>query len=87
VDDLVLERDHLMDERRVLLRHRVDCLDARDQVVEALGAEDDGERGVLLLRRVDGHDALRERVLGLAEIAAGDAERLMVDPQLVLNGP
>ena len=28
VDDLVLERDHLVDERRVLLRDRVDRLDA-----------------------------------------------------------
>ena len=36
-------------------------------------------------RRVDGDEPLRERALGLAEIAAGDAERLVVDPKLVLD--
>ena len=46
--DLVLERDHLMDERRVLLRHGVDGFDPGDEIVEAAGAEDDCERRLLI---------------------------------------
>ena len=85
--DLVLEREHLVDKRRVLLRHGIDGLDACHEVVEAASAEDDGERGLLVLRRVDRDEPLRERSLPPAEIAAGHAERLMVDPKLPLELP
>ena len=85
--DLLLEPNHLVDQCRVLLRDRVDGLDPGDEVVEAVGAEEHRERGLLVLRRVDRDDPLRERKLRLREIAARYAECLAVDVELVLDAP
>ena len=76
-----------MDESRVLIGHGVDGLDPRDEIVEAAGAEDHGERGLLLIRGVDRDEPFRESVLSAAEVAAGDAQRLPVDAELVLDEP
>ena len=86
LDDLVLESDHLVHQVRILLRNRVDRLDPGDEVVEAAGTEDDGERGLLLIRRVDRDEPPLEHNLRLGEISAGDAQRLPVDVELALDG-
>ena len=72
-----------LDERRVLLRDRVERLDPRDEVVEARGAEDDGEGRLAVLRRVDRDEPLRERLLRGGEVAARDAERLSCSARAV----
>ena len=74
-----------MDEGRILLRDRVDGLDSRDEVVEAASSEDDGERRLLLLGRVDRDEPLRKRALRACEVPASDAQCLPVDPELVLD--
>src|SRR5215472_4846509 len=85
VHNLLLERDHLVDERRVLLRHRVRRLDACHEVAETASAEENGERGLLTLGRVARNEAPLERTLRMPEIAARDAQRLVIDPQLALD--
>src|SRR5207244_8792170 len=82
---LVPERDHVVDERRILLRDRVDGLDPRDEVVEAASSEDDGERRLLLLGRVDRDEPFRKRALRTCEVPASDAQGLPVDLQFVLD--
>jgi hypothetical protein len=78
----VLEGDDLVDHRCVLLRHRVDGLDPVDEVGEAVRPEDDGERRLVVARRVDRDETLLEGDLGGPEVRAGDAERLAVDLQV-----
>src|SRR5207302_1441421 len=82
-DDRVLVRRDLADERRVLRRDRVESLQPVDEVVEALCAEDDGEGRLAVLRRVDRDEPLGEGLLRGREIAARDAERLLVLRELL----
>ena len=83
--DRALVRRDLLDERRVLVRDRVLGLEAVDEVIEALRAEDHGEGRLAVLRRVDRDEPLGERLLRGSEVAARDAERLLVDREFLLE--
>jgi hypothetical protein len=85
--DLVLVADHLVDECRVLLGDGIDGLDPGDEVVEAAGAENHGEGRLLVFRRVDRNEPLRQCVLRAGEVHARDAERLPVHTELLHDVP
>ena len=67
---LVLERDHLAHHRGVLLGDRLHRLDAVHQIVEALRAEQDRERRLVVAGGVDRQQPLLERCLRLHEVRA-----------------
>lgn len=85
IPDLAGERPDLADQRRVLLRDRVDRLDAGDQVVEAVRPEQNCKGGLLVFRRVDRDEPRGQRALREREIPVRDAERLPVDCSTVLS--
>ena len=83
--DLPLERDHLVHHGDVLRRHRLQCLDPVDEIVDALRAEEHRKRRLLVPRRVDDDEPLLERHLRLAEIRPRRVQRLAVDLQAALD--
>jgi hypothetical protein len=70
---------------RVLLGDPVRGLEALEQVVEALGAEQHGDRGVVAVRGVELDDTLREPGLGDSVVRTGDAEVPLVALDVALN--
>ena len=80
-----LEADHLVHHGDVLRRHRLHGLDAVDEIVDALRAENHRERRLVVARRVDRDEPLHQRLLRLTEVRARDVQRNLVDLQVVLD--
>ena len=72
--DVPLEGPDLPHRLRVLARDAVHRVDSVQEVVEAPRAEQDLERRVLRVRRVDPDEPRRERRLGVAEVRLRDVE-------------
>jgi hypothetical protein len=83
--DGVASGDHPVQRARVLLRDPVCSLEALEQVVEALGAEQHGNGGVVAVRGVELDDALRKPGLGDAVVRTGDAEVPLVALDVALD--
>src|SRR5438874_961452 len=74
--DCGLEGGDLLDDARVLVRRRVDRLDAVEHVVEARRTEQNRERRIVLRRRVRGDEAGCKRLLRDLQVGARERELL-----------
>src|SRR5258706_4769272 len=83
--DRMLEADHLIHDGRVLCRDRLHRLDAADEIVDALCAEQYCKLRLIVTRRVDRNETLRQRDLRLPEVRARRAQADLVDLQAVLD--
>jgi hypothetical protein len=78
-----LEADHLVHHRDILRRHVLHRLDACDEIANALRAEHDAERRLIVARRVDDAEPLHERALRRNEIRARRSQADFVDREVV----
>ena len=81
----MLERDHLVHYGHVLRRDGLHRLDAAHEIVDALRAEQHGERRLVVTRHVDRDQPLRERALRPAEVRARRVQPDLVDAQALLD--
>jgi hypothetical protein len=82
-----LERADLADHLRILRRDAARGVEPVQDVVEALGAEDDVDRRVVAVGRVDGDEARRERDLRVLQVRPCNREVVAVLPLLELDLP
>ena len=76
--DELLERAHLADHLRVLRRDPVRRVEAVQDLVQTLGAEDDVQRGVVAVPRVERDEPCRERQLSVLQVGLGDLQLVPV---------
>ena len=80
--DLGLERLDLFQHLRVLVADALHHVEAAEEVVEVLGAEDDLDRATTVAVHIEGTQPLRDRRLGGREAALRDGEVMRVRLQV-----